>query len=276
MDIKMFIEFPGILITIGVLLLIVAIITGILTAFYALSGVLGLRGDDEMLSSEMTITNFESSEIDTLDIEVAYSELTIKKADSLRVETNNNNIKFSQENKELQIKEKKHKWFSINERQELIVYIPENIELEKVRIVTGAGKINIDNLKTERLAFELGAGEAEIKNLNVTKDCEVDGGAGKLTIVSGNINDLNLDMGVGETNLNTILTGKSEINAGVGNLNINLQNSKESYRIKADKGIGNIKIDGKEISNGEVYGNGSNLIDIDGGIGNIEIDFEQK
>ena len=61
-------------------------------------------------------------------------------------------------------------------------------------------------------------------------------------IVSGNINDLNLDMGVGETNLNTILTGKSKMNAGVGNLNINLQNSKESYRIKADKGIGNIDI----------------------------------
>ena len=127
--------------------LIVAIITGILTAFYALSGVLGLRGDDEMLSSEMTTTNFGSTEIDTLDIEIAYSELTIKKADSLRVETNNNNIKFSQENKELQIKEKKHKWFSINEKQELIVYIPEYLELEKVRIVTGAGKIHIDNLK---------------------------------------------------------------------------------------------------------------------------------
>lgn len=255
--------------------LVVAIMTGILSGLYALSGVLGLRGDDDkMLSSEMTITNFESAEIDTLDIEIAYSELTIKKADSLRVETNNNNIKFSQENKELRIKEKKHKWFSINERQELIVYIPEDLELEKVRIVTGAGKINIDNLKTERLAFELGAGEAEIKSLNVTKDCKIEGGAGKLTIVSGNINDLNLDMGVGETNLNTILTGKSEINAGVGNLNINLQNSKENYRIKTDKGIGNIRIDGKEISSGEVYGNGSNFIDVDGGIGNIEIDFE--
>lgn len=254
--------------------LIVAIITGILSALYALSGVLGLREDNDISSSEMTITNFESTEIDTLDIEIAYSELTIKKADSLRVETNNNNIKFSQENRELQIKEKKHKWFSINESQELIVYIPEDLELEKVRIITGAGKVNIENLKTERLAFELGAGEAEIKSLNVTKDCKIEGGAGKLSVISGNINDLNLDMGVGETNLKTILTGKSEINAGVGNLNIDLQNSKENYRIKTDKGIGNIKIDGKEISNGEVYGNGSNFIDVDGGIGNIEIDFE--
>ena len=254
--------------------LVVAIITGILSAFYALSGVLGLKKDNEISNGEMSMTNFENTEINTLEIEVAYSDLTIKKADSLRVETNNNNIKVSQENKELQIKEKKHKWFSINESQELIVYMPEDLELGKVRIITGAGKVNVENLKTESLVFELGAGEAEIKSLNVTKDGNIEGGAGKLSVVSSNINDLNLDMGVGETNLKATLTGKNEINAGVGNLNINLQNSKENYRIKTDKGIGYIKIDGKEISDGEVYGNGSNYIDIDGGIGNIKIDFE--
>ena len=254
--------------------LVVAIITGILSAFYALSGVLGLKKNNEISSGEMSMANFENTEINTLDIEVAYTNLTIKTGDYLSTETNNKYISLSQENQELKIKDKSHKWFSINENQELIVYIPESLELEKVRIIAGAGKINIENLKTESLVFELGAGETEIKSLTVTKDCDIEGGAGKVSITFGIINNLNLDMGVGETNLNTILTGKNEINAGIGNLNIKLKNNKENYRIKTDKGIGTIKIDGKEISNGEVYGNGSNIIDVDGGIGNIEIDFE--
>ena len=222
----------------------------------------------------MTITNIESIDIDRLDIEVAYSELIIKKGDSLKFETNNNYIKFSEENNVLQIKEKKHKLFSIDKNQKLIVYLPENIEFDNVKIITGAGRVNIDELKTERLVFELGAGEAEIKKLDVTSDCEIEGGTGKLSIQSGNINDLNLDMGVGKINLNTILTGKNDINAGVGNLNINLQNSKENYTIKTEKGIGNIKIDGIEISDEELYSNGPNHIDIEGGIGNIKVDFE--
>ena len=87
------------------------------------------------------------------------------------------------------------------------------------------------------------------------------------------INDLDLDMGVGEINLTSSLTGKNEINAGVGNLNIDLQGERESYKIQADKGLGAIKIDGKEISNGETFGNGENYIEVDGGIGNIDIDF---
>ena len=254
--------------------LVVAIITTILSVFYALSGVLGLKKDNEILSSEMSITNFENTEIKTLDIEVAYTNLMIKTGDYLSTETNNNNISLSQENHELKIKDKSHKWFLTNENQELVLYIPESLELEKVRIIAGAGKINIENLKTESLVFELGAGETQIRSLTVTKDCEIEGGAGKVSITSGIINNLKLDMGVGETNLNTILTGKNEINAGIGNLNINLQNGKENYRIKTDKGIGTIKIDGKEISNNELYGNGSHSIDVDGGIGNIKIEFK--
>ena len=43
--------------------LVVAIITGILTAFYALSGVLGLRENNKISSSEINITNFKEFKI---------------------------------------------------------------------------------------------------------------------------------------------------------------------------------------------------------------------
>lgn len=252
--------------------LIISIISLILSATLALSGILGIKRAVQNSNKEMVTTTFENAEIHTLNIDIAFTNLTIKQGEILNIETDNSNINCKQSNQELQIKEKNHKWFSFNHvEKELIVYIPEDLEFEKVKINAGAGKINLDELNAQKLRFELGAGECEIRNLNVSKECEIEGGAGKVTISSGTINELDFDMGIGEANITADLIGKSEINAGVGELNIKLQGEKDSYKIKSDKGIGSIKIDGKEISNGEVYGDGENQIDIDGGIGSINI-----
>lgn len=254
--------------------LIVSIISTITAAIFALSGILGLKQDiEQSMNSEMVATDLGNNDIRTLDIEIAFTNLTIKTGETLKIETDNNNINYRQDNQKLEIKEKNKNWFVNYVEKELILYLPEDIEFEKVKIATGAGKIDIETLKTEKLLFELGAGETEIQDLNVSKECEIDGGAGKLSILNGAINDLDLDMGVGEVNLTSNITGKNEINAGVGSLNIDLQGEKDSYKIQADKGLGSIKIDGKEISDGEVFGNGENYIEVDGGVGNIKIDF---
>lgn len=255
--------------------LIISIVSTITAAIFALSGILGLKQDiEESMNSEMVTTDIENNDIKTLDIEVAFTNLTIKTGESIKIETDNNNINYKQGNQKLEIKEKSKKWFSNYTEKELILYIPESMKFEKVKIVTGAGRINIETLNAENLAFELGAGETKIQKLSVQKECEIDGGAGKLTIKDGKINDLDLDMGVGEVNLTANLTGKNEINAGVGSLNIDLQGEKESYKIQANKGIGSVKIEGKEISNGETFGDGENYIEVDGGVGNINIKFD--
>ena len=217
--------------------LIITIISAILTATVALSGILGLKkAIENSNNAEMVTTTFENAEIHTLNIDIAATNLMIKQGEILKIETDNSNIDCKQSNKELKIKEKDYKWFSYNNvEKELILYVPEDLEFEKVKINVGVGKV---------------------------------------TISSRTINDLDFDMGVGEANITADLTGESEINAGVGELNIKLQGEKDSYKIKADKGIGAIKIDGKQISNGEIYGDGENEIDIDGGIGSINIYYK--
>lgn len=254
--------------------LVVSIISGILSGLYALSGVLGLKKDnDETIKGEMSMIDFENTNIATLDIDVAFTNLIIKKGDFLRAETNNSNISCKQNNQNLQIKEKNHTWFSNSNKGDLIVYVPENIKFEKVKINAGAGKVSLESLNTRNLVFDLGAGEVKIEQLNVTNDCKIEGGAGKLSILSGIINDLDLDMGVGEVSITSKLIGTSKINAGIGNLELNLQGNKDDYKIKADKGIGSIKINGKEAVDDSIYGDGENSIKINGGIGNIKVNF---
>lgn len=275
--------------------LIISIISLILFGVYALSGVLGLKDNSKIdISGNMQTVDFGSvtstqntmntgnstnnseqtvniADITSLDIEVKYTNLIIRNGDTFRYETNNDNITYRQSNNNTLKIEEKHSWTLGNTQSDLVIYIPENFNLNKINIEAGAGKVEIENLNAESLDLELGAGEASISNLNVTSRCKLEGGAGRLNVLNGNLNNLDLDMGMGEVNINALITGNSDIDAGIGTLNLNLQGSKADYRIRLDKGVGNIRINGENISNGFTYGEGANLIKIDDGIGNINI-----
>lgn len=254
--------------------LIVTIISAILSGIYGLANALGLRNDNKLVINGTTILGIEDDNVIALDINVAYTNLIIKKGNTLKAETNNSNITCKQNNQNLQIKEKSHNWFWSNNEGDLIVYIPEDLQFDEVKINAGAGKINIENLNSKELELELGAGETEIKNLNVTRNCNLDGGAGKISILSGTIKNLDFDMGIGETNLTASLNGESSIDAGVGNVNITLLGEKQDYQVKIDKGLGNVSLDGEKLDMSKVYGTGKNYIKIDGGVGNIKVDFD--
>ena len=273
--------------------LIISIISLILFGVYALSGVLGLKDNSKIdISGNMQTVDFGSvtsgdnnsgnsinnseqtvniADITSLDIEVKYTNLIIRNGDTFRYETNNDNIVYRQSNNNTLKIEEKHSWTLGNTQSDLVIYIPENFNLNKINIEAGAGKVEIENLNAESLDLELGAGEASISNLNVTSRCKLEGGAGRLNVLNGNLNNLDLDMGMGEVNINALITGNSDIDAGIGTLNLNLQGSKADYRIRLDKGVGNIRINGENISNGSTYGEGANIIKIDDGIGNINI-----
>ena len=87
---------------------------------------------------------------------------------------------------------------------------------------------------------------------------------------------MNLDMGVGKIELTSVFTGKSEIDAGIGELNLNVLGNKEDYTLKVDKGIGSIKVDNENAEDNSTIGDGFNIIDIDGGIGSININFKSN
>lgn len=263
--------------------LIVTIISTILGLFYAITGVLVSDNDTngsthteevnviEIRNENMETVNIANSNIGNLEIDLFYTNLLIKSGNELKFESNNTNIMCQQKNDTLKISEKKHDWFSKNNDEISTLFLPETMVIEKFKINAGAGKITIDKLITNELSFELGAGETVINSLNVLQNCKLEGGAGKITINSGVINNFNLDMGVGEANVTARLINQSEINAGVGSLNLNLEGTKEEYTLKVNKGIGSIKVNSEEAQDATVIGNGPNYIKVDGGIGSIKI-----
>lgn len=247
-----------------------AIVFGI-TLFANITG----RSNHEInanLSGDGIVESYDN--VDKIDIELVASELVIKTGNELRVETENLNNDFSSKavNGTLKIKENKVWFWNNNSSGKIILYIPQSMILRDLSIDTGAGTIYIDGINAEKLDIDHGAGLLEILNSDFEK-VDIDGGAGRISIKSSTLNNLDLDAGVGRVDIEGKITGKSDINCGIGEMNVNIIGNEEEYTIKAEKGIGSIKINGDEQASNVTYGSGKNRIDLEGGIGSTNISF---
>lgn len=257
--------------------LIITIISAILSGGYALLSALGLiHINKDIVTENLKVISKEVKEVTTLKIDLAYTNLDIKTGDDFKVETNNSKITFEENNGSVKIKEENRNWLkNDNISSDLIICIPEDmIAIDETKIQTGAGKINIEKLNTQSLYLELGAGDVYIENVIATGETKIDGGVGKTELKSCEINNLKASLGMGEFTFSGKLAGKSEIDSGVGAINIDLIDNKNNYKIDVSKGLGNVTLDGQKLETDRVYGIGENYLDIDGGIGEIKIDFE--
>ena len=258
--------------------LIVTIISAILSGGYALLRAFGLiHIDKNIVTEELKVISSEVKEISTLKIDLSCTNLDVKIGDNFKVETNNSKITFTNDNGSVKIKEENRNWLNNNKESNLIIYIPRDmIAIDETKIETGAGKINIEKLNTQSLYLELGAGDVYIKNLTVTKEAKIDGGLGRTELKSCEINNLKANLGMGDFVFNGKLTGKNEIDSGVGAIDIDLMDNKGNYKINVSKGLGNVTLDGQKLEMDRVYGTGENYLDVDGGIGEIKIEFKEE
>ena len=252
------------------ILLIVSIVGGIFSVIASLDFVF----TNNNAEGETETYNI-NGEIDSLYINISAAQLEIRTDDDFRVESNNKYLTVTEKDGKLKISEKKRLFGSYSGKVKVALYIPENTVFSVADIVTGAGKVTVEDLSSQVLDMELGAGAAEIDSLNVNERADIDGGAGSIEIESGTINGLKLHMGVGELVLTSRLTGECELDYGIGSASLTLLGSKDDYRIDIDKGMGEAAIDGEKVSDGQIFGSGENRIEIDGGVGEMKIRFEE-
>lgn len=217
----------------------------------------------------ITYTVTDNSE--SIYINLKFSDLKIIEGDYIKLTTNDKYIEFTNKIKEIKITDNNRK-FSKNTKYSTTLTLPNSV-YKKIFIDNGAGKLNIEKINTDILELNLGAGSTNLNNLTVNKKTEIDSGAGSLNINNSNLSNLDLDIGVGSANIETRLVGISNINNGIGSVNINILDSKDNYKIEVEKGIGTININNEKVKNDTTIGNGINLIDLESGIGTINMQF---
>jgi len=245
-----------------------------------ISGVLGAVGLFGGLFSGNAVTEdmktyAVTSEINNLNIRINAADLYIKEGEVFFVESNLEHLKVEEKGNALTIAETKKLSGNYNGAV-LTVYVPAGMIFDNTNLTTGAGRLTIDNLASGTLDFELGAGDVSIISLIAKKSADIEGGAGRITISGGTLKDLDLEMGVGQLNLTSALTGDCQLDLGIGESNITLIGDKEDYKLELEKGIGNITVDGKAVSDYGSSGKASNKVEISGGIGSINVEFKQQ
>ena len=259
--------------------LTVSIVGGILSAV----GLLGsLFSDDDAEWGDVigeTKTYTVSSEISDLNIQINAADFYIKEGNSFSIESNLKNLDVDEKNGCLTLKDlTKIKLNGSNayENAVLTIYVPVGTVFDNVNIKTGAGRFTVDSLSAATIGFELGAGDVTISKLIAEKSANIEGGAGRITISDGAIKNLDLEMGLGQLNLTSALTGDCNLDSGVGEMNVTLLGSKDDYELDIEKGIGNITVDGKNVTDFGSSGNGANEVDIHGGVGAINVRFNNE
>lgn len=250
--------------------LIYEIVFGLASLISSITNIGDLNPNVEEVSTKSIPKN-----INKLDIDLAVTDLKIEKSKKLEISANDN-IKVSKKDKTLYIEEKSKKILNRKKENNLTLYVPEGLTFEYIKIDTGAGKLEIEELNTKVLEFELGAGNVDINTLNVNDTAKMDTGAGSFIIKQGTINNLDLDMGLGSINITTKLLGNNSIDRGVGKINLTLLGNQDDYKINIDKGLGTAKINNDKITNNQIIGEGDTEININSGIGTIEINYKDN
>ncbi len=210
-------------------ILIVSILSGIIF------GVLGIVTAGRLIKDNSEISlSCEESEKYCMTLSIAASELEVKKGEKLSVETENEKVEVKQGENTLVVKENgsSWSWFGKNEEKKIVVYVPEDMQFDKVGISSGAGRIYVEKLDAKELEVALGVGEAVFDALE---------------------------------------TENAKISAGIGSVRINLLSKAEDYTVNLSKGIGEVKFNDVTIGSDSTIGSGSKKIDISGGIGEIVV-----
>ena len=183
--------------------------------------------------------------VKNLEIDLSGARLEIKTGDHFSVESDHKYLDVENADGILTMKEDRPAFGFYSEGARVILTIPE------------------------RFTF----GKAAIGTLTATARASINSGAGELRIGGGELAGLNLNIGVGEADLESRLTGNCSIDYGVGELNLILTGTLEDYCITLDKGVGEATLDGTKMSDDVVYGDGETSIEIDGGVGAMKIEF---
>jgi hypothetical protein len=284
--------FSGVVIAIGLILTIIGGILGAGSTFASMVkdgpfSVTWGKHHTFYASDDLTTNSFEFNNIDELNIDLKYGELSIVKSDgnSIKVEADNvlDGFACKEDDGELVIKDniKGNLKIGFNDDYHPVVtlYIPENTVFDDVDIDMGAGYVNSSDLSTDKLVIDLGAGEYEGSNI-IAKDAKLSVGAGHLSINDFVTDTIDLDCGTGKMEIYGEIQGDAKIDCGIGNIVLSLTNSQSEYNYKIDCGIGNVTV-GEQSFGGiatekKINNNADNNMDIDCGVGGVEINFDKS
>lgn len=214
-------------------------------------------------------------EINKVQLNILKLEITDETSQKIMVEVINKNQYincYERENNTLVIVEKTDRKTK-SDVAIVNIYVPVEYEFNNVELELGAMKSSIECLKTANLELEVGVGDLNISTLVVNNSTNIETSVGEVSITNGYINNLQLDTEISNFEYSGRILGESKIEVGIGNLELDLD-EQDLYTVKVKVGTGKFMLNGEQCETDGTFMNGNNLIVIQGGIGDITINCE--
>lgn len=295
------------------ILLIVAIIGGIVTGVLFLTGVYSPGSHNQGNHSGIFITGssdnnnknhssytaedfsdreFSFSGIQNIELDASIYSVYFKKDDVSEIQVALYNVYngyiVKQDGNTLVLEEPDNfRNFSLNNLFDLLdnanrqhnasihITVPQDFSAKKVELDGGVGNIDLENLTADHLDIDAGVGD--IKGFQITaSSADIDGGTGNIKFTSSAFGNTEIDSGVGNVIFSGTLQGHASIDCGVGNTELSLSDSRESYYLSLEKGLGTMTLNGSKVKFYDTYTENPGApysLEVNGGVGNITIDF---
>ncbi|MDL2310576.1 DUF4097 domain-containing protein [Peptostreptococcaceae bacterium OttesenSCG-928-C18] len=233
-----------------------------------------------------TITQSEIKELDSfnrLNINLNYANLNIKKSEDEKFKleviykNDNSKIKYEIKNNTLSVEDIYNHKVKHNNRNEITIYLPTNVELEHFNSYCDLGETKIDSLNAKNIKIENNMGSIKITNSKFTNS-EIDLDIGEFIGENIIFTNINLESNMGSVTIDGQILGQNELSMDMGALNLKLNQSKEDTKLVAESDLGAITIDGvtsSGISSEQIINpSGTNSIELEANMGSIDISFK--
>lgn len=242
---------------------------------------------------------FLASEVKGLILEVGYAECAVVEveADTVTVEAvldEENADKYlcalqngvlavnaCEANKKISLTDKNR---SALEKQEVTIYVPCGMKLDRLDLSVGAGTARLKNASTVygKADVEVGAGKLETVAMSVEGNINIEVGAGNANIGNLTATTADIECGVGKMSVKGVVSGDCNVECGVGNIEMYLDAAESDYNYHIDCGIGGVYINGSKrgglfaSSADMVHAGAKGTIELQCGIGKIELITQKR
>ncbi len=274
---KVWLSIGLISIALGICLLILA----------GVSGFTMRRGDTYSLSEEYP------ADIRSLDFQIDSGRVRIVEGDTFRIDASglSENGDFDSQVKDgvWTIRESGHNQLNIfglrvpaisifgkSFDPDIMITIPEDFIAEDVRFNLGAGNLDAGRIRSKTGSFTVDAGEMVLKELDIREQSDYNIGVGYMGLHNANLKNITLDCSVGYVNIEGIIIGDSDIECGIGKIQMNLEGDIRRYSYDIGGGITNVSVNGKNYFGGMdrgAYEDALGSFSMECGIGNITLDM---
>lgn len=143
----------------------------------------------------------------------------------------------------------------------------------------GAGECSLDEISGNEVSLDVGAGSIRTKLLNAA-ELKLNVGAGEFKLKGVSVTGkLDLELGMGNAEIDGTVTGNMNVDCGMGNVTMRLTGSEEDHAYEVDCGMGSVEIGGRSyggFSTKQKWNSGQeSVFEIECNMGNVKLSFDK-